>query len=142
MRDSQSSLRKIDALWLRRRKLLALRGLLYPLALSVVILGAGGVGFWILEPKVHTVYEGLWLAFTTAATVGYGDIVPSTHASRVFAVIVVLTGLAVLSLVTAAVAAMFVESDEKQLETDLLLEIQKMRQDVQELREEVRRSKG
>jgi voltage-gated potassium channel len=46
---------------------------------------------------------------TTAATVGYGDVavVPSTPTSRVFAVVVVLLGLAVLSLATASLAAIF-----------------------------------
>ena len=52
--------------------------------------GAGWVGFWWLDPKVLTLSDGLWLSFTTAATVGYGDLVPSTHASRAFSVVVVL----------------------------------------------------
>jgi voltage-gated potassium channel len=80
----------------------------------------------------------LWLAFTTAATVGYGDIVPSTHASRAFAVIVVLLGLAVLSLVTASVAAMFVETEERQIERDLMREIGALRHEVQSLHAELR----
>ena len=95
--------------WHERKRLITRRGLLYSLVLCLLILGMGGLGFWMLEPRAHTFSDGLWLAFTTAATVGYGDIVPSTHASRAFAVIVVLLGLAVLSLVTASVAAMFVE---------------------------------
>jgi voltage-gated potassium channel len=48
------------------------RRLGYPLALSLAILLLGGLGFWVLEPKVETLSDGLWLAFTTAATVGYG----------------------------------------------------------------------
>jgi voltage-gated potassium channel len=75
----------------------------------------------------------LWLAFTTAATVGYGDIVPSTHASRAFAVLVVLLGLAVLSLVTASLAAMFVETEERQIERDLMQEIGALRSEVRNL---------
>jgi voltage-gated potassium channel len=133
---------QVEYRWQRRRQALALRGLLYPLCLSMLILGVGGLGFWMLDPKVHTFSEGLWLAFTTAATVGYGDLVPSTHASRVFSVFVVLTGLAVLSLVTAAVAAMFIESDEKLLEMDLLQELQQLRQEVRELREEIRQGRA
>jgi len=59
------------------------RGLIYSLGLCMLILGLGGLGFWVLEPDAETFSDGLWLAFTTAATVGYGDIVPSTHASRI-----------------------------------------------------------
>jgi voltage-gated potassium channel len=62
------------------------------LGLAWVILLLGGVGFWWLDPHVKTLSDGLWLAFTTAATVGYGDLVPSTHASRAFSVLVVLLG--------------------------------------------------
>lgn len=113
------------------------RGLVYSLALCVVILLFGGVGFWALEPGIQTLQDGLWLAFTTAATVGYGDTVPQTHSGRVFAVVVVLLGLAVLSLVTASLAALFVERDveaeERQIEVDLLREIRALRHQVNAL---------
>jgi voltage-gated potassium channel len=125
-----------------RKRFITRRGLLYSLALCVVILGIGGVGFWMVEPKAVTLWDGLWLAFTTAATVGYGDIVPSTHASRAFAVIVVLLGLAVLSLVTASVAAMFVETEERQIERDLMQAIAELRAELKQLHAEVRTQKG
>lgn len=124
--------------WQERKRLITRRGLLYSLVLCLLILGLGGLGFWMLEPRAHTFSDGLWLAFTTAATVGYGDIVPSTHASRAFAVIVVLLGLAVLSLVTASVAAMFVETEERQIERDLMREIGALRSEVRSLRDELR----
>jgi voltage-gated potassium channel len=124
--------------WQNRKQLITRRGLLYSLVLCFLILSLGGVGFWLLEPRALTFSDGLWLAFTTAATVGYGDIVPSTHASRAFAVVVVLLGLAVLSLVTASVAAMFVETEERQIERDLMHEIGALRAEVRSLRDELR----
>lgn len=127
--------------WQQRKRLITRRGLLYSLVLCLLILGMGGLGFWMLEPRAHTFSDGLWLAFTTAATVGYGDIVPSTHASRAFAVVVVLLGLAVLSLVTASVAAMFVETEERQIERDLMHEIGALRSEVRSLRDELRELK-
>ena len=120
---------------------IARRGVVYSLVLCCLILLIGGVGFWLLDPHVHTLSEGLWLAFTTAATVGYGDVVPSTPASRGFAVVVVLLGLAVLSLATASLAAIFVEKDvaeeEGLLAQDLLREIHLLREDIRVLRSEV-----
>jgi voltage-gated potassium channel len=127
--------------WQNRKQLITRRGLLYSLVLCLLILSLGGVGFWILEPRALTFSDGLWLAFTTAATVGYGDIVPSTHASRAFSVVVVLLGLAVLSLVTASVAAMFVETEERQIERDLMHEIGNLRAEVRNLRDELRELK-
>ena len=121
---------------------IARRGVLYSLVLCGLILLIGGVGFWALDPRVDTLSDGLWLAFTTAATVGYGDVVPSTPASRGFAVVVVLLGLAVLSLATASLAAIFVEKDvaeeEDLLAQDLLREINLLREDIRVLRDEVR----
>lgn len=129
-----------------RKVHIARQGVFYSLILCGVILLLGGFGFWMLDPGVHTMAEGLWLAFTTAATVGYGDVVPSTHASRLFAVIVVLLGLAVLSLATASLAAIFVEKDveegeERQIEHEMMREIRQLRQEVQSLRHDILREK-
>lgn len=118
------------------------RGLVYSLVLAFLILALGGVGFWWLDPKIDNLSDGLWLAFTTAATVGYGDLVPSSHASRSFSVVVVLLGLAVLSLVTASLSAMFVErevaEEERQIERDLRREIMQVRNELHLLRQELR----
>jgi voltage-gated potassium channel len=113
----------------------ARRGLAYSLGLCLLLIVGGGTGFWLLEPRAHNFADGLWLAFTTAATVGYGDIVPSTHASRIFAAFLVLIGLAVLSLVTASVAAIFVGTEERQIERDLMKELAALRADVHSLSE-------
>ncbi len=119
-----------------KRVHIARRGVIYSLILCAVILLFGGFGFWLLDPMVETLPDGLWLAFTTAATVGYGDLVPSTHASRMFSVLVVLLGLA-----TASLAAIFVEKDveaeEKHMEHDLIRELKHVREELQALRDEI-----
>ena len=125
----------------RRLQRLIRQGLIYSLLLAVAILGLGGVGFWLIDPHIHTLSDGLWLAFTTAATVGFGDLVPSTHASRVFSVVVVLLGLAGLWRVTASRSAIFVkkevEAAGRQIETDLMREIRHLRHEVADLRREI-----
>ena len=117
------------------------QGLVYSLLLAVAILGLGGVGFWVIDPRIDNLGDGLWLAFTTAATVGYGDVIPHTPASRLFSVLVVLLGLAVLSLVTASLSAIFVEkeveAEERQIEKELLSELRVLRQELHSLRQEV-----
>ncbi len=122
------------------------RGLLYSLALTLTILGLGGVGFWLIDPQIQTLSDGLWLAFTTAATVGFGDLVPSTPASRLFSVVVVLLGLAVLSLVTASLSAIFVEqeveAEDRQIEKDLMREITRLHDEVAQLRQEVQQGRS
>lgn len=128
--------------WRKKRTRRLLRtGLVYSLLLSLAILGLGGLGFWLIDPRINTFADGLWLAFTTAATVGYGDVIPHTPASRLFSVLVVLLGLAVLSLVTASLSAIFVEkeveAEDRVIEKDLLLELRVLRQEVHSLRQDV-----
>ncbi|MDD2546340.1 MAG: potassium channel family protein [Burkholderiaceae bacterium] len=125
-----------------KKRYIARRGVVYSLVLCTLILGIGGVGFWLIDPQVDSLAQGLWLAFTTAATVGFGDVVPSTNGSRLFSVLVVLLGLAVLSLATASLAAIFVEkeveAEEAHMEQALIREINLLREDLRLLREEVR----
>lgn len=114
--------------------------LVYLLMLAFAVLCFCGVGFWMLEPRARTLGDGLWLAFTTAATVGYGDIVPTTPAAKIFAVFVVLLGYGVLSLVTAAIATMWVETTERRIERDILRDLHaqlgELRAEIQALRRE------
>ncbi|MDO9315760.1 MAG: potassium channel family protein [Burkholderiaceae bacterium] len=117
-------------------------GLPYLLTLAIGVLGLCGLGFWLLEPRAQTFGDGLWLAFTTAATVGYGDIVPSTPEAKIFAVFVVLMGFAVLSTVTASIAAKWVQSEERRIEREILhdlhLELKTIRDELTLLRDEQR----
>lgn len=104
---------------------------------SLAMLLVAGAGFYWLEPHVHSFGDGLWLAFTTGATVGYGDIVPSTPASRILAVFIVLLGYAVLSLVTASIAAVLVGEDEKRLRRELHADMRLLQHQITLLREEI-----
>ena len=130
----------------RARVHLIRRGLIYSLGLCLLILLLGGIGFWWMEPGIHTLQDGLWLAFTTAATVGYGDLVPRTSVGRAFSVLVVLLGLAVLSLVTASLAALFVEQEveqeERQIERELMRELHALRRQVAALQDRLDRHNG
>lgn len=125
----------------KRVRLLIRQGLIYSLLLALGILGLGGLGFWLIDPRINNIGDGLWLAFTTAATVGYGDVIPHTPASRLFSVVVVLLGLAVLSLVTASLSAIFVEkeveAEERAIEKQLLGELRVLREELHSLRQEV-----
>ena len=87
------------------------RSFVYAFVLCVIILLGGGWGFWAIDPAIDTFGDGVWLAFTKAATVGYGDLVPSTFASRLFAVAVFMLGLTVLSLATSALTVALSKAD-------------------------------
>lgn len=115
-------------------------GLARQLSIVAALLLACGFGFWLVEPTTPTLPEALWLAFVTASTIGYGDYVPTTQASRMLAVPVLLLGFAMLSMVTAAVAAMWVGSQERTIEREILRDLHRqiglLRLEIQQLRAE------
>ena len=113
------------------------RRLLLVCGWSLGLLSVSGAGFYWLEPNVHSYADGVWLAFTTGATVGYGDVVPSTPASRVFAVFIVLLGYALLSLVTGSIAALLVGEDERRMRRELHADMRVLMHEIGALRQQI-----
>jgi len=69
------------------------------------------------NPQYGELQDGLWWAFVTLTTVGYGDIVPQTSAGRVVAVMTMIFGVIVYSLVVANLTV-FLESYGKKILAD------------------------
>lgn len=98
------------------RKLLAQHKLGNTLLVAVVALVLSGIVITRLEPAMGTIWDGMWWAWVTMATVGYGDVAPQTGAGRMFASLLILFGVVLLSLLTANLAAFFIGSDVKKVE--------------------------
>lgn len=81
------------------------------LGTAVIILMAG-VMMAAIDPGIHTVGDGIWWAWVTVTTVGYGDIVPTSLVGRAFAAMLMLIGLGLFSLLTASLTATFVSREE------------------------------
>ena len=65
------------------------------------------------DGSIQTFPDALWWAVATITTVGYGDVYPKTNGGRGVAVFLMLVGISLFGLLTARVAAFFVEGDEK-----------------------------
>ena len=59
--------------------------------------------------NIKTFSDGLWWAVTTVTTVGYGDRYPTTTEGRLLAVLLMITGISLVGVITASVAAWFVK---------------------------------
>jgi voltage-gated potassium channel len=57
-----------------------------------------------------TLGKALWWAIQTVTTVGYGDAVPASATGQVIASILMVVGIAFVTVLTASVTAAFVES--------------------------------
>ena len=78
---------------------------------TALVTFAGGVIAWITDRKdFATLGDGLWWALQTVTTVGYGDIVPSSGTGRVIGAFVMISGIAFLTVITAAVTAALIEA--------------------------------
>lgn len=67
------------------------------------------------DGNIKTLGDAVWWSFTTMTTVGYGDHAPTTGLGRILAVGLMLSGIALLGVVTANIAAWFIarfESDD------------------------------
>jgi len=59
------------------------------------------------NPGFATIGDALWWGIVTLTTVGYGDIVPKTTTGRWAAVVIMVTGIAVLGLLAGSLASFF-----------------------------------
>ncbi|MFJ8144337.1 potassium channel family protein [Streptomyces sp. NPDC096048] len=65
------------------------------------------------DGNIRTLGDAMWWSFTTMTTVGYGDLAPTTAMGRVLAVGLMLSGIALLGVVTANIAAWFIARFER-----------------------------
>ena len=60
---------------------------------------------------------GVWWALQTVTTVGYGDVAPQALSGRIVAAVVMIEGIALLAIVTAAVTSTFVQRAQQARES-------------------------
>src|SRR5436190_8398577 len=78
-----------------------------------------GVVERLVDPKsFDSIWLGIWWAVQTVTTVGYGDVVPEQTGGQVVAAFLMLGGLSLLAVVTAAVTSGFVTRAQAQLRAE------------------------
>jgi voltage-gated potassium channel len=75
---------------------------------------AGFVATLVDEEDFPSFADGVWWAIVTLATVGYGDIVPTTSWGRVVGSALIIFGVTFLSFLTAIVTSLFISTDQEQ----------------------------
>jgi voltage-gated potassium channel len=90
-------------------------GLILPLLIYVCALGVYDAEHKAPGANITQFGDAIWWAFVTSGTIGYGDYYPVTVEGRVIAVLLMIAGLAFVSVITVSVATMFLN----RLEYDL-----------------------
>ncbi|MFI8187717.1 potassium channel family protein [Streptomyces sp. NPDC085946] len=90
------------------------------------------------DGNIKTLGDAVWWSFTTMTTVGYGDHAPTTGLGRMLAVGLMLSGIALLGVVTANIAAWFIARFDDDVEERRQTQaIRELAEEVRALREEV-----
>jgi voltage-gated potassium channel len=74
-----------------------------------------------IESKINTLPDALYWSVVTIFTVGYGDIVPVTPEGRAVAMLIIVSGIAVISVATSIVVSAFTEKLDE-IKTDRLID--------------------
>lgn len=103
---------------------------------------AGGITISTIDPAIDTPQDGIWWAWVTVTTVGYGDIVPESGEGRFFASILIMVGIVMVSLITANLSAFLLSKGvqkELQYEQKQLKKIAQLEAKVDDLEEKMQR---
>jgi voltage-gated potassium channel len=123
------------------RRLFSPKGLQWALLLGLLTIFLGGAAFAAVEKgpneNVSNTWDGIWWAVCTMTTVGYGDIGPMTDSGRVLAIVVMLIGIGVVTLLIGATAERFVVHDIAEVEEEVTGELEDtgtmMRRELREI---------
>jgi voltage-gated potassium channel len=86
--------------------------------LSLTVIGA--ILVRLLAPDdFPSIGVALWWSIQTVTTVGYGDYVPNGTEGRIIGAVVMLVGVSFVAVVTASIAAAFVQSAKRRVADDI-----------------------
>lgn len=108
------------------RRILARHHLGKTMAVALLFLIISGFLITGIDPAFETPLDGIWWAWVTMTTVGYGDLVPTTTEGRLFGMLLILAGLGLFSMLTASFSVFFIERDEQEM-------VQKEDQNIQRI---------
>ena len=77
---------------------------------AFIILILSGIIIRALEPQIDNIADGMWWAWVTISTVGYGDITPVSTLGRIIASALMIMGIGFIATITAAVSSHFISS--------------------------------
>jgi voltage-gated potassium channel len=107
LRYTKSINQFVDVLVTKKFELLTL------LFLLLFIVFTSGMAIYILEAgkneNINSLFDGLYWAIVTISTVGYGDISPVTDIGRAISILIIISGIAMISFVTSVIVSAFSE---------------------------------
>lgn len=88
------------------------------LLVSAFFILFSGITISVIDPGIKTPLDGIWWAWVTVTTVGYGDVVPTSNAGRLFSGVLILLGVGLFALLTANISNMLNRPDVQVMEQE------------------------
>lgn len=92
---------------------------------------------------INSFGKALWWSVTTVTTVGYGDVYPITNTGRAIAVLLMIGGISLVGVVTAALASWIIErvaEEETIIQAVTVAHIDELRSEIRSLAVQLRGS--
>ncbi|MBR1863306.1 MAG: potassium channel family protein [Ruminococcus sp.] len=118
----------------KARRFYNTNGFKYVVMASVTTIVTGGVLIHYAEGM--ELDDGIWWAFVTATTVGYGDISPGTVYGRLIAMFLMLVGIGLIGSLTSTLTSFFLHRGTKSARGSMLETVKEKLEDFDSLSEE------
>jgi len=96
---------------------------------------------YLAGTKIDSFGKAIWWSITTVTTVGYGDVYPITNAGRVIAVLLMIGGISLVGVVTAALASWIIQrvaEEDAMHQAATVAHIDELRGEIRELGQQLR----
>ena len=107
LRYTKSINQFVDVLANKRFELLTL------LFILIFVMIASGIAIYVFEESqndnINSLFDALYWALVTISTVGYGDISPVTTQGRIISMLIIISGIAMISFATSVIVSAFSE---------------------------------
>lgn len=100
------------------RELLARNSLGITLLVVIILTVLGGILLSIIDPAIGSFFIGIWFAAQTVSTVGYGSPLPTTIAGKLFALLLMIVGIGLFSVLTANLSSFLIMRKKPKLEEE------------------------
>ena len=96
-----------------------------------------GYLFYVSEPDVRNLGDGIWWALVTITTVGYGDITPVTTLGRIVASSLMILGIGFIATITAAVSTYFLSNfgDKETTLDDIVKKLDNIEKELEQIKD-------